>query len=372
MDSTGRIVLVPAGLDPGSGLYDSPPYPMGLNMPCERERRSRGILRLWVLLILSGVHMVPCLWAETTVWALTFTIPTQGVVLQSGQSVPVAMAVGKDLNLRTLRFYWYRLDEEPLASRRAVPAPFTSTEAGSPLTGTVLVPAEALGVMRLLAVGEVTRGRLDSYEEFDEILVTVETAASLIAIEFDVEKPWRFDSIGKRSVVPAVGQFDDGTFRILTGPNVGSRFHSSDERVVSVDSIGRVQVRGKGKAKVIVDCRGKIGSLEIVVEADDEVNRAPIAEVVNELHVRSGELVVLDGLRSRDPDGDPLHYEWKQIRGHRVGLTNANESKAIFVAPQVSERKPYQFSLTVTDMAGPDTMKGADSVPAVITVWVSP
>jgi K319L-like, PKD domain len=316
--------------------------------------------------------MFSWLWAEATVWALTLKTPTQGVVLQSGQWVPVAVAVGKDLNLRTLRFYWYRLDEEPLASRRAIPAPFTSTEAESPLTGKVLVPAEALGAMRLLAVGEMARGRLESYEEFDEVLVTVETAASPTAIEFAVEKPWRFDRIGKRTVVPAVGQFDDGTSRSLTGMNVGSRFQSSDERVVSVDPIGGLEVKGPGKAQVMVDYRGKSGVLEIIVEADDEVNRAPIAEVVKELHVRSGELVVLDGLRSRDPDGDPLRYEWRQIRGHRVGLTNVNESKATFVAPQVSERKPYQFSLTVSDMAGPDTIKGADSIPAVITVWVSP
>ena len=341
-------------------------------MPCDRERPTRWGLRLWVLLILSGAHVFPFLWTEATVWALTFKTPTEGVVLQSGQWVPVAVAVGKDLNLQTLRFYWYRLDEEPLASRRAIPAPSTSTEAGSLLAGTVLVPVEALGAMRLLAVGEVARGRLESYEEFDEVLVTVETAALPTAIEFAVEKPWRLDRIGKRTVVPAVGQFDDGTLRSLTGLNVGSRFRSSDERVVLVDPIGGLQVKGAGKAQVIVDYRGKRGTLEIIVKADDEANRAPIAEVVNELHVRSGELVVLDGLRSRDPDGDPLRYEWKQIRGNRVGLTNPNESKATFVAPQVSSRKPYQFSLTVTDMAGPDTMKGADSVPAVITVWVSP
>jgi hypothetical protein len=82
--------------------------------------------------------------------------------------------------------------------------------------------------------------------------------------------------------------------------------------------------------------------------------------------------VLLDGLRSRDPDGDPLHFEWKQILGHRVILSNANEAKATFVAPKVSEQKQYRFSLVVTDMAGPDTIKGADSAPAVVTVWITP
>jgi len=341
-------------------------------MPSERKGQSRWALRLWVALIWSGTQACSLVSTDGTTWALTLTIPTQGATVQSGQSVPVAVAVGKERDLRAVQYYWYRLDEEPLATRRATAAPFTAAEGGSSLTGTVLVPPEALGAMRLLAVGEVTRGRLESYEEFDEVLVTVETSAVLTAIEFTVEKPWRFDSIGKRVVVPAVGQFNDGRLRPLTGPNVGSRFRSSDERVVLVDAVGNLQVKGAGKAQIIVEHREKVGMLGIIVEANGEVNRAPIADVVNEMHVRSGELVVLDGLLSRDPDGDQLRYDWKQIRGHRVGLINANDSKATFVAPIVSERKPYQFSLTVTDMAGPDTVKGADSVPAVMTVWVSP
>jgi len=341
-------------------------------MACECGGTTRWAVRLGGLLIWSIIHGSAVLASDRTAWALTLTTPTHGDRVRAGQSVSVAVAVGQEVNLRNLRFYWYRFDEEPLATRRATPAPFTSGPDGSLLKGTVVVPAGALGQMRLLAVGEVTRGRLESYEEFDEVLVTAETNSEVTAIEFTVEKPWRFRTIGKRAVVPAVGQFRDGVTRPLTGPNIGSRFRSSDEQVVSVDALGNAQVTGPGKAQIHVDYRGKNGLLAIIVEAESEENRAPIAEVAKELHVRSGELVVLDGLRSRDPDGDPLRYEWKQIRGHRVSLTNPNESKATFVAPQVSEQKPYQFSLTVTDMTGPDTVKGADSLPAVIAVWVSP
>lgn len=327
---------------------------------------------LFALFLLNGIQGL--LWSASagTAWALTLTAPAQGTVLQSGKTVPVAVAVEKEANIRAVRYYWYRIDEEPLASHQATAAPFTAAGAGTPFAGTVVVPAEALGAMRLLAVGEVTRGRLESYEEFDEVVVTVETAAALSAVEFTVEKPWRFNQVGKRIGVPAVGQFNDGMLRPLTGPNTGSSFRSSDEEVVSVDATGLLQVMGPGKALVTVENRGKTGAVEVVVEADGEGNRAPVAEVAKELHVKSGELVVLDGLRSHDPDGDPLHYEWKQILGHRVILSNANEAKATFVAPKVSGRKQYQFSLVVTDMAGPDTMKGADSRPAVVTVWIAP
>lgn len=335
-------------------------------------RRPKWRQPLCLLLLWAGLQGLLWLTTGEPVWAITLTTPTQGETLQSGKSVPVAVSVGKEVSLRAVRYYWYRIDEEPLASHRGTAAPFIATEAGALFSGSVVVPAEALGAMRLLVVGEVARGRLESYEEFDEVLVTVETAAALSTIEFTVQKPWRFDKIGKRVMVPAVGQFNDGFVRSLTGPDVGSRFRSSDDRVVSIDGAGWMQVMGAGKASITVDHRGKSGTLEIVVEANEEPNRPPIAEVANELHVKSGDLVVLDGLRSRDPDGDPLHYEWKQVRGHRVGLTNVNESKATFVAPKVSERKQYQFSLVVTDMAGPDTIKGADSAPAVITVWISP
>jgi hypothetical protein len=307
-----------------------------------------------------------------SVWALTLTSPSQGATLQAGRLVTVEVSVGKEFNLRTIHYYWYRPDEEPLASHQAHPAPFKPIRGESPFAGTVLVPSDALGTMRLLAVGEVVRGRLESHEEFDEVLLTVEATAELQTIEFAVEKPWKMQQVGRRIVVPAIGQFSDGVWRPLSGSSTGSRFHSSDERVVSVDATGVLHVIGGGKAIVTVENGGKTGAVEVIVQGDEEPNRSPIAEVVKELHARSGELVLLDGLRSRDPDGDPLHFEWKQILGHRVMLSNVNEAKATFVAPKVSERKRYQFSLVVTDMAGPDVMKGADSLPAVVTVWITP
>jgi hypothetical protein len=305
-------------------------------------------------------------------WALTLTTPAGTANVVSGQSLPVEVDVGKEVNLRRLHYYWYRLDEEPLASHQANPAPFTPSHDGSPLVGTVVVPADALGAMRLLAVAEVVGGRIESHEEFDEVLLSVSTTAELQAIEFTVQKPWRLTQAGKRVMVPAIGQFSDGVSRPLSGATVGSRFQSSNERVVSVDAAGVLQVAGAGKAAVTVENRGKMGTVDVIVETDGEPNRPPIAAVVQEMHAKSGDLVLLDGLKSSDPDGDPLHFEWKQILGYRVILTNVNEAKATFVAPRVSEQKKYQFSLTVTDMAGPDTIKGADSAPAVVTVWISP
>lgn len=340
------------------------PQPSTLPVPIPAALRTAG----WLV-----VAWAICMgWSDSTAWALTITTPSQGARVTSGKTISVVVEAGKDVNLRTVKYYWYRGDDEPLPSHQAEPASLSLAEGGQAFSGTIQVPADALGTMRLLAVGEVTRGRLAGHEDFDEILVTVAPAAALTAVEFSVRKPWRLDTIGKRLPVPAVGQFDDGVARPLNATHAGTVFRSSDNRVVQVYEDGVLQVKGNGKAVVTVEYRGKVGTVDVVVEADTAQNREPIARVVSELSVKAGSLVVLDGMQSHDPDGDPLRYEWKQIRGHRVPLTTVNEVKATFMAPPVSERKRFQFALMVTDMAGPDVVKGADSLPAVVTVWVSP
>lgn len=323
----------------------------------------------WPLLVIGCVLL---LFSAPPAQAFTLSAPKPGVTVASGEPVSVSVEAEKDANLRGIKFYWYRADQEPIDSHQAEPAVFTPAADGASFAGLITVPADAMGVMRLLAVGEVTRGRLGGHEDFDEVLLTVQPKAALAVIEFAVEKPWRLNTIGKRVVVPAVGQFADEEVRPLTGPGTESEFRSSDERVVSVDPEGIVQVKGNGKAVVTVRNRGKEGRLTVVVEAEMILNHEPVARVPAELTVKAGHLVILDGIQSRDPDGDPLHYEWKQLRGNKVALMNSNEAKATFMAPTVARRRQFQFSLQVTDMAGPDTVKGADSRPAIISVWVDP
>src|SRR5215472_2808438 len=290
---------------------------------------------LWVLRRegLSGIACLLLLFSALPAKAFTLSAPKPGAIVASGERLPVSVEAGNNVNLRGLKFYWYRSDQEPIASNQADPAAYSQTDGAAPFTGFVTVPADGIGVMRLLAVGEVTRGRLGGHEDFDEVLLMV---------------------------------------RPMTGPGTESEFWSSDEGVISVDPEGMAKVKGNGKATVTVKNRGKEGRLTVLVEAEMNLNHEPVARVPAELTVKSGHLVVLDGLQSRDPDGDPLHYEWKQLRGNKVPLLNSNEAKATFMAPPVVQRRQLQFSLQVTDMAGPDTVKGADSRPAIISVWVDP
>lgn len=304
--------------------------------------------------------------------AFTIASPTEGTVLQPGASISATVDLGTERGMRQVSYLWYRQEEEPVPLQQAEPALVATAASSPPYGGPLKVPVDAIGLMRLLAVGEVASGRLAGHQEFDEVLVRVEPSAPLQSIEFEVEKPWRLDTIGKLVELPVIGQFADGVARRLVGEVAGSRYETSDATVVSVQPDGQVRVAGNGRARLTVTNRGRLGTLEVVVKGDGSPNQAPVADAGEDLTVKGGAKVVLDGLRSRDPDGDPLKYEWVQVRGHKVSLLDQDAARASFVAPRVSRKRLLRFKLRVTDMRGPDTVRGADSLPAYVNVWVEP
>lgn len=298
--------------------------------------------------------------------------PVPGVVVTPGDVITARVDLGTDTGVHRVRYFWYRQGEEPAMLQQAAPALVATASSEPSYGGTLTVPRDAIGAMRLLAVGDVSRGRLAGREEFDEILLQIEPRVELLGIEFEVEKPWRLDTIGRLLEVPVLGQFADGVARRIGGGSAGSRYESSDARVIAIHPDGIVQVVGNGKAVLTVGNRGKSGMLEVVVKGEAEPNGAPVARAGPDLTVKGGAKVTLSGLKSADPDGDPLKYEWTQIRGQRVSLLDPNSATATFVAPRVSARRLLQFRLSVTDMKGPDLMKGADSFPAFMNVWIEP
>ncbi|MGH7228055.1 MAG: PKD domain-containing protein [Nitrospiraceae bacterium] len=324
--------------------------------------------RLWVLAAVAlGLCFFPC---QTL--AFTITAPAEKSVLTSGQEVTVTVDLGAEIGVRRVQYYWYRHGTEPVTAQQASASLVATASAAPPFGGVLTVPIEAVGSMRLLAVGEVARGRLASWDEFDEILVQVEPSAELTGIEFEVEKPWKLDTIGKILETPVVGQFADGVIRQIGGGTAGSMYQSSNDQVITVYPDGLLRVVGNGKATITVTNRGKQGPLEVAVKSDAEPNRLPTADAGSDLTVKAGTTVVLNGLRSMDPDGDPLQFEWAQIRGNKVPLLDPNTAKPTFVAPKVSTKRLLKFKLRVTDMKGPDTMKGGDSLPSFVNVWVEP
>ena len=96
--------------------------------------------------------------------------------------------------------------------------------------------------MRLLAVAEISRGRLGTRSVFDEVIVKVEPPAALITMDFETDKPLQLgragqsaafghvDSLGKIFELPVVGDFADANHNssprisIETSPNQASRY----------------------------------------------------------------------------------------------------------------------------------------------------
>ncbi len=118
-----------------------------------------------------------------------------------------------------------------------------------------------------------------------------------------------------------------------------------------------------------------VGTYEIMLTVNDgshkasdmvtinvSINQGPMAEAGAGQEVGSGDIVMLDGSGSTDPEGDPLTYTWTQIHGPRIGtgtLTGVNPS---FTAP--SEVCTIAYDLQVDDGSG-------NSLPDRVYIYVS-
>lgn len=78
-------------------------------------------------------------------------------------------------------------------------------------------------------------------------------------------------------------------------------------------------------------------------------NQAPIANAGAEQVVSEGAAVSLDASMSSDSDGDDIQFEWSQVAGPSVSLSNKMSSTSSFTAPSVNTTTILTFSLMVND-----------------------
>jgi hypothetical protein len=321
--------------------------------------------------------------------ALAFKIvePTEGAKLTSGTTVTARVDLGKDSGIVQVRYYWYGEQDETLVEQEnatatgsiiAAVALIGLADQDPAFGGTLRVPKDGIGPMRLLAVAEISRGRLGTRSVFDEILVNVEPAASLTMIDFETDKPLHLgragqssafghvDSLGKIFELPVMAEFTDSVTRRISSLGSGTSYQSSNPKVIQVLSSGLLQIVGNGKTAITVTNRGKQASLDVTVDVNEEPNEPPVADAGPNQTVKAGTKVKLSGLKSRDAEGEALFYSWSQVRGSKIALLDVNNAEASFLAPTVSEKRTYRFKLRVTDK------KGADSVPAFVDVTVEP
>jgi hypothetical protein len=328
-----------------------------------------------------------CLALASPAFAFKIVEPKDGATVTAGKPVTARLDLGQDAGVVQVSYYWYGEPDETLVEQKdnastgaivKVASLVADSHQNPPFGGALTVPKDAIGPMRLLAVADISRGRLGTRTVFDEIVVKVDPGAELTAIDFETDKPLKLgragqaatygqiDSLGKTFELPVIGSFKDGIERKISAPASGTVYKSSDEKVIKVLADGLLQIIGNGKTVVTVTNRGRQAALDISVEVNDEPNQMPVADAGPGKTVKAGAKVKLSGLRSRDPEGEALYYAWSQVRGSKVSLLDANGPEATFQAPQVSEKRLYRFRLRVTDG------KGADSVPSYVNVTVEP
>jgi hypothetical protein len=324
---------------------------------------------------------------SSPVWAFKIIEPTEGAKLTSGTTVTARVDLGKDSGIVKVRYYWYGEQDETLVEQEdatatgliIAPVALIGLADQDPAFGGKLrVPKDGIGPMRLLAVAEISRGRLGTRSVFDEILVNIEPAASLTMIDFETDKPLSLgragqssafghvDSMGKIFELPVMAEFTDAVTRRISTLGSGTSYQSSNPKVIQVLSSGLLQIVGNGKTAITVSNRGKQASLDVTVDVNEEPNEPPVADAGPNQTVKAGTKVKLSGLKSRDAEGEALYYAWSQVRGSKIALLDVNNAEASFLAPTVSEKRTYRFKLRVTDK------KGADSVPAYVDVVVEP
>lgn len=326
-------------------------------------------------------------WPVGEALAFKITEPAARTKLTSGQTVIAHVDLGNDIGIVKVRYYWYGEQDDTLVEQDdatamgsiIAPVALVGLSHHDPaFGGRLLVPKEAIGPMRLLAVAEISRGRLGTRSVFDEILVQVEPKAELTTIDFETDKPLQLgrsgqssafghvDSMGKIFELPVVGDFADGMTRRISAPSTGTSYESSNPKVIKVLPSGLLQILGNGKTVLTVKNRDKQAQLDVDVNVNEEPNEPPIADAGDNKTVKAGTKVKLSGLKSQDAEGEALYYTWSQVRGSKVALLDVNGPEATFQAPQVSETRTYRFKLRVTDK------KGADSVPAYVDITVEP
>ncbi len=298
------------------------------------------------------------------------------------------MDLGKDSGIVQVRYYWYGEQDDTLVEQDdatatgSIVAPVALiglSDHRPPFGGPLLVPKDGIGPMRLLAVADISRGRLEKRSIFDEILVQVEPHAALASIEFETDKPLQLgragqssafghvDSLGKIFELPVVGEFADGVTRRISTLGSGTRYQSSNPKIIEVlsgwspaDCRKRKDHRSPSPIAANKPC-----SMSTSRSTRNQTNLRSRMQDPNQ-SVKAGTKVKLSGLKSRDAEGEALYYSWSQVRGSKIALLDVDNAEASFLAPIVSEKRTYRFKLRVTDK------KGADSVPAYVDVTVEP
>ncbi|QLH76922.1 PQQ-binding-like beta-propeller repeat protein [Halosimplex rubrum] len=149
------------------------------------------------------------------------------------------------------------------------------------------------------------------------------------AITFDVSPS--FDSDG--TVASVEWDFGDGTTK--TGMTVSHTYDTTGEYTVTI---------------TVTDDDGAVTETTRTVTVSRDGDTPPVADAGPDRFVDERMMVTLDGSESYDPNKDDiLEYQWTQVSGSSVTLSDFATASPTFVAPNVDARQTLTFELAVSD-----------------------
>jgi hypothetical protein len=129
---------------------------------------------------------------------------------------------------------------------------------------------------------------------------------------------------------------------------------------IAVDSSGNIYIAGQ-TASTNFPIQGSYQELFgggdkdcffVKFEAEDQ-NEPPTANAGNDQSLTEGVVVTLDGSSSTDPDNGIDTFQWSQVSGSPVTLSDPSTAKPTFNAPTGTQScETFIFQLTVTDHGG--------------------
>jgi hypothetical protein len=179
----------------------------------------------------------------------------------------------------------------------------------APFTLQFKVPSEALGPLRLFAIGIDADGETVLS---DDVVLNVRTSAAIEAVRIITQDPFLFGA-GARQQLFSLGRFNDGVSRDITTRATGTVYRTSNPSIVTVSDEGVITAVGAGIATVAVQNGGRQDSVSVTVRK----NVAPLASAGDDVTLScvipgQSTPVTLDGSASTDLDGDPITLVWSE------------------------------------------------------------